>query len=135
MIMLDTTACIDFLNGDESIKKAVSSSNYDLILCTISIYEVYIGLERTKRKISEKRYNTLYKSWVEFVSGIEIFPIGAKEAEIAANIYDTLECKGAIIEDPDILIAATMLNNRIKKILTKNAKHFEKIEGLEIVNY
>ncbi|MFX1256646.1 MAG: hypothetical protein ACFFAN_02220 [Promethearchaeota archaeon] len=41
------------------------SEHEDLLHITvIGIYEVKIGLERTRRKISEERYNSLYKIWM-----------------------------------------------------------------------
>ena len=135
MIILDTNACIDYLNGVSEIKQAILKQEDLIHITSITVYEVNIGLERTKRKISEKRYHTLYKIWTEFVSGMEIFPLGYKEAEKAAEIYDNLESTGKIVDDNDILIAGIMLSNGIAKILTKNVKHFEKIEGIEIIPY
>ena len=135
MIILDTNACIDYLNGVSEIKQAILKQEDLIHITSITVYEVNIGLERTKRKISEKRYHTLYKIWTEFVSGMEIFPLGYKEAEKAAEIYDNLESAGKIIDDNDILIAGIMLSNGIAKIITKNVKHFEKIEGIEIIPY
>jgi tRNA(fMet)-specific endonuclease VapC len=135
MIILDTNACIDYLNGVNEVRKAISNQEDLVYITSITVYEVTIGLERTKRKISEKRYNELYKIWLEFISGMEIFPLGYREAERAAEVYDNLESKGQKIDDNDILIVGIMLSNGITKILTRNTKHFEKIEGIEIVQY
>jgi tRNA(fMet)-specific endonuclease VapC len=135
MIILDTNACIDFLNGNEKIKKIISNQEELVHITSVTVYEINIGLERTKRKISIKRYNELYKSWTEFISGMEIYPLGFKEAEKAAKIYDILESKGQQIDDNDVLIVGIMLSNGIKKILTKNTKHFEKIEEIEVIEY
>lgn len=135
MIILDTNACIDYLNGINEIRKVISDQEDLVHITSITVYEVNIGLERTKRKISEKRYNELYKIWVEFISSMEIFPLGYKEAEKAAEIYDRLESKGNMIDDNDILIGGIMLSNGIFKIITRNAIHFEKIEGLKIIPY
>ena len=135
MILLDTTACIDYLNGSEEIKEILSTMEELVYITSITVYEVNIGLERTKRKISTKRYNELYKIWTEFISGMEIFSLGFKEAEKSAEIYDILESNGVRIDDNDILIIGIMLSNGINKILTKNVKHFEKIKGIEILKY
>lgn len=135
MIILDTSACVDYLNGNISLKKIISEQENLVHITSITIYEVSIGLERTRRKISEERYKELYKTWMEFISGMEIFSLGFKEAEKAAEIYDFLESKGKMIDDNDILIAGIMLSNAIKKIITKNIKHFEIIEGIEIIQY
>ncbi|MBY8988701.1 MAG: type II toxin-antitoxin system VapC family toxin [Candidatus Lokiarchaeota archaeon] len=135
MILLDTSACIDYLNGNNEIKKSISKQEDLIHITSITVYEINIGLERTKRKISSKRHSELYKIWTEFISSMEIFPLGYKEAEIAAEIYDNLESQGQRIDDNDILIAGIMLANGIKKIITKNANHFERIKGIEIIQY
>lgn len=135
MIMLDTTAYIDYLNGDESIKETLNQQSYNVFVTTISIYEICIGLEKTKRMMSEKRYKEQYTSWKELLSGITIYSLGVKEAEKAAEIYDKLESKGTKIDDHDILIASIAITNGIKKILTRNKKHFQKIEEIEVIEY
>lgn len=135
MIILDTSACIDYLNGNEKIKNIISEQEDLIHITSISIYEVNIGLERTKRKISEERYKKLNKIWLEFISGMEIFSLSFKEAKKAAEIYDNLESKGQIIDDNDILITGIMLSNGIKKIITRNINHFKLIKGIEIINY
>ncbi|MCK4779070.1 MAG: type II toxin-antitoxin system VapC family toxin [Candidatus Lokiarchaeota archaeon] len=135
MIILDTSACIDYLNGNDQIKKVLSEQESLFNLTSISIYEVNIGLERTRRIISEERYKKLYKIWMEFISSMEIFTLGFKEAEKAAKISDVLESKGQRIDDNDILIAGIMLSNGIKRIITKNIKYFEIIEGIELISY
>lgn len=135
MIMLDSTACIDYLNGDEGIKEVINESDKMLNISTVSIYEVSIGLERTKRKISEARYTILYKRWIEFLTGVQIIILDIKEAERSSQIFDELEAIGERIDDNDILIAGSMLSNGITTIITRNKRHFEKIKDLNIIEY
>lgn len=135
MILLDTSACIDYLNGNKELKKAIEEQEDLIHITSITIYEMNIGFERTKRKISEKRYKQLYKPWQEFINNMEIFTLGYKEAEKAAKIYDFLESQGEKIDDNDILIAGIMLTNGIKKIITRNVNQFERIEGINIIKY
>lgn len=135
MIILDTSSCIDYLNGDIKLKKLLGEQEELIHITAITIYEINIGLERTKRKISEKRYKQLYKIWLEFISGMEIFSLGFKEAEKSAEIYDSLESTGVKIDDNDVLIAGIMITNGIKKIITKNVKHFERIEDITVISY
>jgi len=135
VIILDTATCIDYLNGNKNLKKVLLKQEDLIHITAISIYEINIGLERTKRKISENRYKQLYKIWLEFISGMEIFALGFKEAKKAAEIYDNLESKGLRIDDNDVLIAGIMISNGIKKIITKNVKHFKRIQNIEIVSY
>ena len=70
MIILDTSACVDYLNGNKEIKKSISKQEELIHITSITVYEINIGLERTKRKLSIKRYNELYKIWTEFISRI-----------------------------------------------------------------
>ncbi|TXT61470.1 MAG: putative Ribonuclease VapC [Promethearchaeota archaeon] len=135
MIIMDTNACIDFLNGKSEVKKILSAQEDIVHITTITVYEISIGLERTKRKISKNRYKELYKTWLKFISSMEILPLGYKEAEKAAKIHDDLLSKGQMIDDNDILIAGIMLSNDIRKIITRNSKHFEKITELNIIKY
>ncbi|MHA1144456.1 MAG: type II toxin-antitoxin system VapC family toxin [Candidatus Helarchaeota archaeon] len=135
MIMLDTAACIDYLNGVKGIKNILSRKEKMLCTTTISVYEVNIGLERTKRKKSEQRYLELFKKWMGFLSGLQIFSFKMKEAEKAAKIHDILESKGKMIVDNDILIAGIMSANGIVEIITRNIQHFENIPDIEIISY
>ncbi|TFG05081.1 MAG: type II toxin-antitoxin system VapC family toxin [Promethearchaeota archaeon] len=135
MILMDTSACVDYLSGNKDLKKVIEEQDDLIHITAITIYEMNIGFERTKRKFSEQRYKQLYKPWLDFISGMEIFPLGFKEAEKSAEIYDRLEEKGQRIDDNDILIAGIMLSNGINKLITQNIKHFEKIEGIEIIKY
>ncbi|MHA1276887.1 MAG: type II toxin-antitoxin system VapC family toxin [Candidatus Helarchaeota archaeon] len=135
MILLDTSACIDYLKGNRDLKKVIEEQDDLIHITAITIYEINIGFERTKRKISEQRYKQLYKPWLDFISSMEIFSLGFKEAEKSAEIYDRLEEKGQRIDDNDILIAGIMLANGVKKLITRNITHFEQIEGIEVIKY
>ncbi|TFF88932.1 MAG: type II toxin-antitoxin system VapC family toxin, partial [Promethearchaeota archaeon] len=135
MIILDSTACIDYLEGNINLKSLLDEMIDIFGITTVSIYEIFIGLERTKRKISEKRYDNLIKNWNKMISNMQFLSLGIKEAMKSSEIYDQLSSKGQVIEDNDILIAGIMLSNGIKKIITRNTRHFDRIESLEIIAY
>ena len=52
----------------------------------------------------------------------------------AADIYADLYQRGQLIGDADILIAATALENSLP-LATNNESHFERINGLQILNW
>ena len=54
MIALDTSACIDYLDGNEKLKKIINESDDLMYITSVTLYEVQIGLQRTKRKVSVK---------------------------------------------------------------------------------
>ncbi|MGM0467506.1 MAG: type II toxin-antitoxin system VapC family toxin [Promethearchaeati archaeon] len=66
---------------------------------------------------------------------MQFIPLGIKETMKSSEIYDELSSRGKIIEANDILIASIMLSNGINKIITRNKRHFERIESLEIITY
>ena len=57
-------------------------------------------------------------------------PIWQKAAQICAGLYQ----RGVPIDDADIFIAAFCLVNGYT-LVTNNTRHFERIDGLEIVNW
>ena len=135
MVMLDTTACIDFLYGYEEMEPILDRLKDPIYVTTITVYAVGIGLERSRRKKSEARYDELKRKWLGFISSMQILQLGFKEAEKAAQIHDMLESKGKMIDDNDILIAGIMLVNDIKRILTRNVQHFKNIEEINVIGY
>lgn len=52
----------------------------------------------------------------------------------AAEIYADLYKRGQLVGDADILIAATALENNLS-IVTNNESHFNRIAGLQILNW
>ena len=54
--------------------------------------------------------------------------------DIFGEIKSNLERKGNVIEDMDILIAATALSHNLI-LVTNNVKHFEKVKDLDIENW
>jgi predicted nucleic acid-binding protein len=69
-----------------------------------------------------------------FLEPFEIVPIGQKAALRASRIRRSLRIKGLLLPDNDILIAACSMEAG-QPLATRNADHFCRIEGLEIVNY
>ena len=135
MILLDTTACIDYLRGHISIQHLIPGSKDLFAISTISIYEVSIGLERTRRLRSQKIYQQQKIAWNKFTALMEILNLTPEAAAIAAETYDYLSQEGKMIEDDDILIVGIMKSNNIGKIITRNRKHFEKIPNISVMGY
>ena len=48
------------------------------------------------------------------------------------DVFRHIKKRGILIESEDLLIAATVLANQMK-LATGNVKHFNRIEGLELV--
>ena len=60
-----------------------------------------------------------------------ILPFGPEEARIAAEVRLQVEAKGLPIGMADYMIAATCIS-RDAILLTRNVKHFERVQGLTL---
>ena len=135
MILLDTTACIDYLRGNPDIGQVLAQNNDIFAITSVTIYEVSIGLERTKRLKSSKVYHSQLAVWNKFRALFKILDLTQSAAEKAAEIYDYLVQAGQIVDDNDILIAGIMRSANLQTIITRNIKHFQKIPEITVIPY
>jgi predicted nucleic acid-binding protein len=92
----------------------------------ISLYEFLRGLAYLGKSVAE------YKSYIE--SNLEVLPIDNRAIILAATVHAGLKKKGAMVEDPDLLIACVCIANHLP-IVTGNVKHFERFAryGLTVI--
>ena len=130
MIGLDTSALIDIFKGDERIKKILEVNKEPLVVTSISYLELFFGLDPSnpKHAVEAKYYKEFFKS----LYNLELTKEGSEEA---SKIFWNLRKEGKTIEQFDCLIAALFIINGIKKILTRNKKHFDNIKELSVVSY
>ena len=83
----------------------------------ISLYEFLRGLAYLKKDVAE------YMGYVE--SHLEVLPLDDAAVAEASRIYGELRRQGALVEDPDLLIASMCIVSRLP-LVTGNAKHFER---------
>ena len=128
MKLLDTTFLIDVLKGRPETT-IILYGNDPLLTTQINMYEVITGLffkDSSPAKILKVR---------ELFEDIRVLPLDDKAVVKAAEICAELMKRGKIIEDCDCLIAGIALSNDVATIVTKNVKHFERINGLKIQSY
>ncbi len=77
---------------------------------------------------------TQLKSFDALCSQNEVLGINDKIIIRAADIYADLYICGLLIGDANILIALTAMENNLA-VVTNNENHFNRIEGLEILNW
>ena len=65
---------------------------------------------------------------------MEILPLSWSEFELAAQLWATLNAKGQLIKDADLLIGATALNHGLA-LVTHNTSHFARIPGLNLEDW
>ena len=126
---LDSNAVSDLIRVNQEITRhfneAIDAGSI-LFIPSIIRYEVMRGL------ITGGKYGQ-FRKFNEICDMADYLAFDEKAAEKAIEIYVNLH-KGNLIEDNDIYIAAiSMVNDCI--LVTGNTRHFERVEGLNFVNW
>jgi predicted nucleic acid-binding protein len=125
IICLDTSILIDYYRTKDKTKTLFYklTNHYSVFaVSAISEYELYIG--------NSDEQNVF---WDKFFMKIAVFPFDTESVKQSVSIYKQLKLKNKLIEIPDILIAGTVMKNNLL-LATLNRKHFERIEGLNIIS-
>lgn len=123
---IETSMIIDYLRGKESAVSLIDSLEGNLASSYICLAELYEGLYRiTNKKTQEDAIRTF------FVSLDDIYGVTLEIAQEFGKLRASLKRKGTIIEDLDLLIAATCIAYDLT-LVTGNKKHFSRVSGLLI---
>lgn len=128
--ILDTNIVTAFLKDNPKVVNKVSDylDEHDkLTISIITYYEILRGLKEIKNK---KKLDLFY----EMVESTEIIIFTVEVMDKASDIYLELKKKGKLIEDADILVAASAMTNNLV-LITDNEKHFHRIERLGVENW
>ena len=129
---LDSNVVSDILRGEPEVMRHFNEAkkNKDKIFIpSIVYYEIIRGLKSAGK-------NRKLFAFQIFYDGAEHLYLDRNDMETidkAADIYVQLH-KGQMIEDNDIYIAAISMVNGCT-LVTANAKHFSRVEGLNFVNW
>ena len=127
--LIDTDIIIYSLKNDEHVKQKFRENlNIPKSISVITYGELVYGAKKSRH--IEKNLAVTYRI-------AELFPvidIDRSIMDVFGDIKSNLERKGNIIEDMDILIAATSLSHNLI-LVTNNVKHIEKIKDLRIENW
>ena len=126
---LDTNVVIALLRNNKAV-----SDKFDAVVETEKIIiPPYVNFEilRGFQYVSAPKKQELY---MDFCGRCPVEEMNAKAWEKAAAIYGDLLKKGLAIEDADLLIASFCIVNSYT-LVTNNARHFERIEGLSIEDW
>lgn len=123
---MDTSAVIDLGKGREkilSIIRLLDAKGEELSISSITVFELAAGspagIEENRKKLIET---------------FQIIPLSPEQAEKGALIYRKLRDEGKDIGTFDSLIAGVALIEN-EQLITANAKHFERVSGLQILKY
>lgn len=124
VICLDTSVLIDYFRKVNKTKSFFYelTEEYDLFaVSAITEYEIYCGSNAEQ---------DLY--WDDFFNKIVSLPYNSEANRITTKVERELKKKNKTIDKPDIMIAGTAIANNMR-LATLNVKHFERIDGLELI--
>lgn len=130
-MIADTDVLIDMMQDNERTKQRISSiesQRIPLRLSSVSLFELYHGIERVKDSARRRRR-------IERV--LESEPAYSGDNAVmkkAGRIDGRLAANGRAIGMGDTIIAATAVVHE-EPILTRNVDHFDRIDDVEIESY
>ena len=131
MKFLDTIFLIDIIRKYKKAEKVLMDLEKEgtHATSTIVMHEFLVGAYGAKDPVKEllARRRLLQK--------LIILPYDVASAEESAKIEHELRRKGKIIGGADILIAGTMIANKITTIVTRNKRHFDRISSIKTITY
>lgn len=127
--LIDTDILIYSINGNEVVhKNFLKHENYPKSISVVTYGELLFGAKKSKN--TEKNLAVVYRIK-------ELFPvidIDKPIMETFSGLKANLQKDGNILDDMDLLIAATALTMNLS-VVTNNERHFKKIKGLKIDNW
>lgn len=126
--LIDTSVIINYLRNKGSAVKTLDNLEGELNSSYVCMAELYEGIFRVREKDKAE------KAVLEFFAGLShTFNIDEDIARTFGQLRAALKTKGSIIEDLDLLLAATCIAYKLI-LITANSKHFSKIAELEILS-
>ena len=129
---LDTNIVSEILRNNEIVQKNFNKAlqeNSRVYICSIVYYEIMRGLKAAKKFNFLRKFIDIHNYLPHLTLDKDNFETIDKAVEIYVQLH-----KGKQIEDSDIFIAATAIVNDCT-LVTANIKHFERVEGLKLINW
>lgn len=124
-VLIDSDVLIDALRPRSASAEWLESyaTNHELITSAINIFEVTRGLLTPAAR----------ESGMGFLDRFRVLHLTGDAALRAASIDRTLRAMGTPLDVGDLLVAGIALANSVA-IMTRNVRHFSRIDGLEILD-
>ena len=127
--LLDTDWVIDYLKGVPPIvTKLQALAEEGLAISVISLAELYEGVYgsgQAKRHLQGLR---------RFLDGVPVIGLDDATCRTFGQCRHRLRQEGQLIDNFDLLIAATCLTNRLTPV-TNNVRHYERVPELRIASF
>ena len=135
MVCLDTTFLIDVIKGRQqvqNIEDKIISKGERITIAAPSLTELFRGLylKKNLKHVTQEEIENIN----EIISSFKILDLKKESAILTGKIEVDLTNKGDVIDIEDMMIASICIKNN-ETLITRNKKHFEKIQELKIQTY
>lgn len=130
-MILDSSFVIDVLRGQAAATKLMrelESGSDPLRIPTVVAFELWEAAERSRSPDVERRMVE------DTLAGHTVLGLTLAHAKHAGVISASLMDRGEPIEDPDLLIAGTAVEEG-EVLVTRNVRDFERVPGLRLRTY
>ena len=127
--LIDSNWVIDALRGSPAHRRRLNeltATEATVVAISVAVLaELYVGVYRTSDPAGAER------ELLQFISTFPVLRVDSATSRRFGREKARLLDRGNVIEDFDLLIAATALRHDLT-LLTNNRRHFERIDGLRI---
>ena len=127
--LLDTDTCIFALRASGSLRERFGA----LDPASIAVSVVTLAELRYSASCSA-RPEANHRAIDDFANGVPVLGLDEEAARTFGEIKARLRNRGALIDDLDLLIAATAHRYRLT-LVTHNIQHFARIDGLQLEDW
>lgn len=124
---IDTNIVSYYLKGIESVRQRI----FNLLATGNEVKIPRVVFYETERGLLASDASKKLKTFLDFSSALGVVEMTEHTFSLAARIYAKLHKQGQLIEDDDIFIGASALENSAT-LITNNARHLSRIENLQI---
>lgn len=127
--LLDTDTCVAWLRRNANVRRQIAVAGPQaLSLSVMTLAELRYGAACSAHPA------TNHQAIDDFLSGLSLLGLEPHTARTFGDVKAVLRSQGQLLEDADLLIAATALAYQLT-LVTNNERHFARIPSLRIENW
>lgn len=130
MLVLDTNVLTAFQKRNEQVRSAYTlavESGQDIAVPALVRYEA-------RKELQQPLYQRRLGVLDALLALHPTLDMDSETVDVAVSLFEGMRSSGNLIEDADVLIAATALRHNAT-LVTRNTKHFERIPGLRLTDW
>ena len=127
--LLDTDTCVYALRGNESVRDRLGAIDSEAVaISVVTLAELYYGAGCSARPEAN------HQAVSDFASGVVVIGLDDEMARLFGELKAQLRRRGTLIDDFDLLIAATADYCQLI-LVTHCLDHFQRVPGLPIEDW